>query len=395
VIIRRWARRVAIALLALVALGFAAYGALFIPTVYFRVAFFVIERNALMRDRVDWVAARAEAEDLMRGARSTRDTYPAIRLVLRRLGDEHSHLASPETVRAMRAGSNLSLGLTAIWPESVVALVSPGGPADEAGIRPGDLVDTVDGHAPDHVHRVVLFPRGSQAVHVRVRRPGRVEPLDARLAPREIPFNRPAAVRRLANGLGYIDIPGVIGGGGSFDRDAVAELRKADMAPICGWVVDLRRNVGGNMWPMLHALRPVLGEGNPFTYRFGKGPWSQEPVYSLKQPNPAIAVLTSRLTVSSGELVTIAFRGPSSTRTFGEATAGLPTGNMSVPLADGAVLVLTTTRPADRTGHTYDGPIPPDQPVDVDWTRIGSEDDPVVDVGARWLRGQRQCLVTR
>lgn len=375
----------------LVAPALAAYGALFVPAVYFRVAFHVVKRYALMRDRVDWAAVRAEADVLRRGARSTADTYPAIRLVLARLGDGHSHLASPETVRAHRAGASLSLGLTVIWPESTVAVVEPGGPADEAGVRPGDVVEAVDGNAPEHVHGVVVLARRPGAVHLRLRRVGETEPRTVALTARALPFNRPAVVRRLDGVLAYIDIPGVVGGGGSFDSDAVAAIRAVDAAPICGWVVDLRRNVGGNMWPMLHALRPILGEGNPFTYRFGKGPMSQDPVYSLRQPAPALAVLTSRLTVSSGELVTIAFRGPSTTRTFGEATGGLSTSNMSFPMVDGAVLVVTVSRPADRLGRAYGGPIEPDQPIPIDWTRIGSDDDPVIAAAVRWLREQPSC----
>ncbi len=38
----------------------------------------------------------------------------------------------------------------------------------------------------------------------------------------------------------------------------IADLDKAHPA---GWVVDLRGNVGGNMWPMLAGIGPVLGEG--------------------------------------------------------------------------------------------------------------------------------------
>lgn len=393
--VRRWARWIAVALLSVLVLGFVAYGALFIPAVYFRVAFFIVQRYALMRDRVDWVAVRAETDDLMRGARSTRDTYPAIRLVLQRLGDHHSHLADPETVRAHRAGSNLTLGLTAIWPEAVVAVVTAGSPAEEAGIRAGDLIEAVDGSAPAHVDGVVLMPRGPKAVDLLVRRAGRTEPLHPALTPRVVPFNRPATVRRLGDVLGYIDVPGVVGGGDSFDRDAVAAIRDVDTIATCGWIVDLRRNVGGNMWPMLHALRPILGEGNPFTYRYGRGPFSQTPVYSLKQPRPAIAVLTSRLTVSSGELVTVAFRGPSTTRTFGEATGGLSTSNMTIPLVDGAMLVVTVSRAVDRVGRVYDGPLQPDQPIGIDWTRVGSEDDPVLRVAARWLREQEPCASPR
>jgi carboxyl-terminal processing protease len=390
--IRRWLRRFTIAFLVLAVLVAIGYGALFIPDVYFRVAFFVIQRNALMRDRVDWAAVRLEADRLRREARSTRDTYPAIQMVLQRLGDGHSHFVPPEGARAMRAGSNLHPGLTALWPECVVATVSPGGPAERAGVRPGDVVESVDGEAPPHVLGVVLLPRDRPVVLGLRRGP---EPISVRLTPQALPFNHPAVVRSLQGGFGYIDIPGVVGGGGSFDTDAVAAIRGIDTTPICGWVVDLRRNFGGNMWPMLHAIRPVLGEGNPFTYRFGKGPWSQEPVYSLRQPAPAIAVLTSRLTVSSGEMLAIAFRGPAGTRSFGEATGGLSTMNMSMPLVDGAILVLTVSRAADRTGREYDGPIEPDEPVAIDWARIASDDDPVIRAATDWLRTQGPCLGPR
>ena len=80
--VRRWLRRIGIACLSLMVLAAVAYGALFIPTIYFRVALFMIERNSMMRDRVDWPTVRAEADQLLRDARHTRDTYPAIRLVL-------------------------------------------------------------------------------------------------------------------------------------------------------------------------------------------------------------------------------------------------------------------------------------------------------------------------
>ena len=115
------------------------------------------------------------------------------------------------------------------------------------------------------------------------------------------------------------------------------------------------------------------------------------PSYTLQRPEPPVAVLTSRLTVSSGEAITISFRGRPATRSFGEATAGLPTSNQAFPLVDDAVLVVMVSREADRTGRIYEGRIPPDESVAIDWTRIGTDDDPVLSGATAWLRSQPQC----
>jgi hypothetical protein len=65
---------------------------------------------------------------------------------------------------------------------------------------------------------------------------------------------------------------------------------------------------------------------------------------------------------------------------------------MDVPLVDGAWLVVTVGRAADRLGHEYEGPISPDQPVAIDWARVGTDADPVIRSAAVWLGEQEQCL---
>ncbi len=399
--LRRFARYAVIAVVAFVVMIHAGRRAFFWPPLYFRMAYHLIPRSSAVRDRVDWPKVRAEADALRRGARTTADTYPAIRHVLSQLGDGHSHLADPETVRAHRAGATTTLGLTALWPERVVATVTPGSAAELAGVRPGDVVEAIDGKEPAHIETVLLFPREARPIEVTLRRAGD-SPRTISLTARVTPFNRPAEVRALDDRLGYVDVPGVVGDGGSFDQDAVSAIRATDATVRCGWVVDLRRNVGGNMWPMLHALRPILGEATPgyfvsstsreeFSYKYGRGPGMASPVYTLQRPEPPVAVLTSRLTVSSGEAITISFRGRPASRSFGEATAGLPTSNQSFPLVDDAVLVVMVSREADRTGRIYDGRIPPDEEVAIDWTKLGTDDDPVLSRAAAWLRSQPRC----
>jgi hypothetical protein len=38
-------------------------------------------------------------------------------------------------------------------------------------------------------------------------------------------------------------------------------IMAADRDDLAGWTVDLRGNGGGNLWPMLAGVGPVLGEG--------------------------------------------------------------------------------------------------------------------------------------
>lgn len=65
--------------------------------------------------------------------------------------------------------------------------------------------------------------------------------------------------------VGYVKV----GGFSNPDSDAISSfatgiqntIARQDTAGIDGWVVDLRENTGGNMWPMIAGLGPLLGDG--------------------------------------------------------------------------------------------------------------------------------------
>ena len=148
------------------------------------------------------------------------------------------------------------------------------------------------------------------------------------------------------------------------------------LPPVRAWVVDLRTNRGGSMWPMLAVAAPLLGADGTlgtFTTRDGKRIrwWLRHgwvgagwhPSARSKGPRHLpglVAVLTSADTASSGEAVAIAFRGLGHVRTYGSPTHGFPTANEVVRLPDGAMLLITTATMADRHGVVYDGPLRPD-----------------------------------
>lgn len=181
-------------------------------------------------------------------------------------------------------------------------------------------------------------------------------------------------------------------------QSRLAELATQDP---CGWIVDLRHNLGGNMWPMLAGLGPLLGEGLqgyfkgpevgmiPWYYQNGQALIADQTLVSVAQPlileqaSQPVAVLIDDQTASAGEAIAIAFRGREETRFFGVPTAGLTTDNFAYNLADGAIIMLTVAVFVDRTGVTYGGELLPDEV-----TEAGAA---TLDAAIAWLMTQPGC----
>lgn len=302
------------------------------PVAYVNAALDLIQRNAYYRDRLNWPRVRAQADAVAAHARSTIDTYPEITAVLAQLGDHHSHLVPP--------------GLT--QTANTEAL-------------PGEQQ-----------------PTGTQL-------PGGITELTV---PAET-ANKPAAIAQ------YIDL-------------AEQAVRAGVRAGSCGWIVELRGNTGGSVWPMLAAVAPLLGEGTAGSFVDPTGhrtPWTlhggvwtagtstyptqRNPLPTIDDGKAPVAVLTDERTASAGEAVAVAFRGRPNTRSFGQPTAGVPTGNATYHLPDGAALAIMEALDADRTGTSYNGPIPPDQPTTSNLA-IGGP-DPTLTAATNWLTPQPAC----
>jgi hypothetical protein len=205
----------------------------------------------------------------------------------------------------------------------------------------------------------------------------------------------PATVALKTGGVGYIDMPGYTGmqtqARRAFVADVIGSIGRIAGQARCGWVVDLRRDIGGSMLPMLASLRPLLGDQTLGSFRDADGKQSTFSAASALDKvvpqgpaldHAAVAVLLGPHTASSGEVVAVAFRGRPNTRSFGQPTAGLSTGNTGFSLPDGSRIFLTTSVDVDRTGRAYGGKLQPDQPV-VAATTPGS--DPTLDAAQAWL----------
>jgi C-terminal processing protease CtpA/Prc len=140
-----------------------------------------------------------------------------------------------------------------------------------------------------------------------------------------------------------------------------------------GVVIDLRDNTGGNMYPMISAVSPLLPDGIILEFKGKKrtSPISLDFVLRVVGINAPeirkfpegtpVAILTNDMTASSGEATLLCFRGLDNTRTFGRPTAGFASANQPFPLKNGYSLVLTTGCDVARTGEVFcDDPIAPD-----------------------------------
>lgn len=137
---------------------------------------------------------------------------------------------------------------------------------------------------------------------------------------------------------------------------------------VNGVVLDLRGNTGGDMGPMATAVSSLLPDGELMYYHYrsydvpvtlkdgvisnaGTGGKSLYPDEKLKVP---VAILTDGMTASSGEALTLCFRGLENVKTFGAPTAGYTSVNMLYSLYDGAQMYLTVAFDKARTGEVFE-----------------------------------------
>ena len=179
--------------------------------------------------------------------------------------------------------------------------------------------------------------------------------------------------------FGYIFIPSV----NAFADDGGLSIGVEIDSIICntsqtlkGWIIDLRLNLGGNMYPMIGGLQSLLGEGKigSFVHENQESiDWIiSNGVFKAGVDSVRIAknlcdfkslptvVLISQLTSSSGEAVAIAFKGRENTIFIGEPTSGYITALNRYHITNRAMLLVPESHMCDRKGVCYTENVKPD-----------------------------------
>jgi hypothetical protein len=211
--------------------------------------------------------------------------------------------------------------------------------------------------------------------------------------------------------IGYVRVEEAVGK--AIDELATSYHRgieRVDTTGVCGWIVDLRNNDGGSMWPMIAGIGPIVGEGvlgysvypdsvaETWSYAAGASRKDGVPYAKVADPYvlagsgpPPVAVLVNQRTASSAEATFLSFVGRPATRTIGRGTAGYSTTNYGYAMSDGAVLLITVAVMADRTGKAYGGRIWPDTLSSGDGT-LDPDSDLAFGAALKWLATQGDCV---
>ncbi len=214
---------------------------------------------------------------------------------------------------------------------------------------------------------------------------------------------------RIDEQLAYISMPS-LGSGDEKTKTLFADhlqhlIDSLDHPKLKGWVLDLRENDGGNCWPMLAGIGPILGEGvcgyfkereNYYGWSYKKGgsyngsypqlQVSRKP-YQPHSKSAPVAVLTGPGTTSSGEIVAVAFKNRPLSKSFGQKTGGYSTGVNNYELSDGSQLLLTGSVYVDRAKNAYPDGVEPDVAVSTAGRIAG---DPVLEAAISWLENLKK-----
>lgn len=256
-------------------------------------------------------------------------------------------------------------------------------------------------HTHDFLEEVLVRAGGRHSGLIRPGRRSQLSPEErAALGP---PLPTGHVIESAAGPVAYLRVPrtsradpGVAG----YIAAGEGVLRTLTAAGPRGWIVDLRANVGGNMWPMLAVACPLLPEGvlghfedreggyQEFGVRAGSAFLDHHQMAHLdayaefpRYDHAPIAVLVSRHTASAGEAVALAFHGRPGTGLIGTPTRGLTTSNISHTLRDKLVMRITKSYFADRHRIRCEGSIPVDQDL------TGHGRSAAVDAGISWIAG--------
>ncbi len=283
----------------------------------------------------------------------------ALSALVEGLGDRWSYYLDAENhqrVNDNRANNYVGVGVTVSYEREeglLIQAVTEGGPAQAAGVVPGDLITAVDGVsiAGEKRYEGADLIRGEAGSQVELTLLGTDGTERAITCTRAVLRNPSAAGRMLEGNLGYVKLSNFYSGSADSLREQVDALVEQGAA---GLIIDVRDDPGGYVSELKEMLDYLLPEGPVFTER---ARWWFSSVYESDADcvDLPMVVLVNGNTYSAAELLAAQLRESVGAPIVGTLTSGKGYFQVTFPLSNGGGLGLSTGTYCTGSGHSLIG----------------------------------------
>lgn len=299
------------------------------------------EKHSLYRKNVDWNALKGEMYALVKEADSVPQLKPALDLMLKRLNDAHGRVFYNNRYLSYYSGEKKA-------------------------------------------HRKKMISRTYNEIQS-----GQVYAFEA------------CAIDK---NIGYVRIVGLpMGDNEKMSAEIQDAVCKVLQKGVKKWIIDLRYNGGGNMFPMVEGIANIIGEGivggttgvtkeesSVWQIKNGDFYYDDQTVALANKCQvtkaPLIAVLTSVYTASSGEALAVILKNRPGTKFFGGNTMGMITATDWKQIDEHTAMSISVSYYKDRNGNLYNQYVDVDEEIEFDPKADGKNDKGILRA-VEWLNG--------
>ncbi len=290
--------------------------------------------------------------------------------------------------RAQESSGSVSPGIVIARRGGFSYVVAPlaGSPAEKAGVKPGDLIDTIDGKQVRNspLWKVKAALEGPDGTHVdlAIFRGGDEKRVTLHVA--RARFQPPAPSTRWERDVAIVKVPTLTRETADALRQTVAE---AGRRSINRMIIDLRGSIGGEISEAASACAVFTGKGlvaKVVSRKVNVAPLEASGDRAWKGRT---VILTDDATGGASEVFAAALHDRADAITVGEPTVGMAILQRPVPTESGGTLYMTVGRYVSPSGTTLGGKgLNPDDRVLVFPGEVETK-DPILTRGLEVARG--------